>query len=616
MKRLSLIIAAVALYAAASAEISSKLNGYIGSRIDSCIENMVKARDTEPLVEPFRHLGEKGGWQTEFVGKWMLGAMASYRYNHDPELLEKINNTVTALIATQHSDGYIGNYELDDRLNAGWDIWGRKYTSLALLDHYALTGEKSSLEAARRLIDGLMNELKSQNKDIASTGNYRGMPSSSILEPVMYLYRASGDSRYLDFACYIGESLDSPDGPGLVTKALKGVPVAHRFDFPKNWWTYENGQKAYEMMSCYVGLIELGKTIGRSDYIQAACAVADNILATEINIAGSGAAFECWYNGKDRQTTPAYHTMETCVTFTWMQFLNKLWQHTHQSRYVDEFERTMYNALMAALKDDAHQISKYSPLEGRRQAGEEQCGLPINCCSANGPRAFAMIPDFAVEQSADTIWVNLYLPGTYQLESGRNKISLDIKPGFPVSGNASISMTMTKQQKMVMALRVPGWSHGHYSVTVDGTQTAASDSTGYIYVSRKFGRNTEMALDFALDTRLVELNGMQSVVRGPLVFARDSRFGDGYVDECCVIQADGNGIVETRFAENPVPWAWVTLEVPAVLGTDLEDPANSTVKYMRMCDFSSAGSDWCRTGRYRVWLTKTLNAMAQPYQKY
>ena len=89
--------------------------------------------------------------------------------------------------------------------------------------------------------------------------------------------------------------------------------------------------------------------------------------------------------------------METCVTFTWMQLCARLWRETANPMYMDEFERTMYNALMASMKRDGSQISKYSPLEGRRQPGEEQCGMHINCCNANGPRGFALIPDIAYQ---------------------------------------------------------------------------------------------------------------------------------------------------------------------------------------------------------------------------
>ena len=59
---------------------SVKIGGYVGRRIDECIEKRVKAQDVEHLVEPFRHRNESHMWQSEFWGKWIQGAIASYRY--------------------------------------------------------------------------------------------------------------------------------------------------------------------------------------------------------------------------------------------------------------------------------------------------------------------------------------------------------------------------------------------------------------------------------------------------------------------------------------------------------------------------------------------------------
>lgn len=55
----------------------------------------------------------------------------------------------------------------------------------------------------------------------------------------------------------------------LITKALQDIPVSHRSPFPNQWWSFENGQKAYEMMSCYEGLVELGKVLNEPLYLEA-----------------------------------------------------------------------------------------------------------------------------------------------------------------------------------------------------------------------------------------------------------------------------------------------------------------------------------------------------------
>lgn len=223
------------------------------------------------------------------------------------------------------------------------------------------------------------------------------MASSSALEPIVYLYNETRNEKYLDFACYIVNQWETSAGPKLISKALAGVNVADRFPPPEKWWSWENGQKAYEMMSCYDGLLELYMVTKQPEYLEAVLKTVDNIIQTEINIAGSGSAFECWYGTVERQTQPTYHTMETCVTTTWMKLCDKLLELTGNPKYADEIEKSFDNAFMVSMKYDASKIAKYSPLEGVRIAGEEQCNMHINCCNANGPGGFALIPKFGIK---------------------------------------------------------------------------------------------------------------------------------------------------------------------------------------------------------------------------
>ena len=589
------------------------IDGYIGSRIDDCIEHRVKAQDVEHLVEPFRHQNEKSRWQSEFWGKWIQGAIASYRYNRDPELYEIIRQGAEALMATQLPNGYIGNYAEEHQLKE-WDVWGRKYTTLGLVAWYDLSGDKRALEAACRVIDHLMTQVGPDNVPIVSTGNYRGMASCSILEPVIYLYKRTGEQRYFDFATYIVEQLNSQEGPQLLAKAIAETPVSGRFPHPQKWFSRENGQKAYEMMSCYEGLLEMYKITGNKLLLTAVEKTVGSIIREEINIAGSGSAFECWYGGKERQTLPTYHTMETCVTFTWMQLCNRLLQLTGDSLYADYIELTTYNALLASLKGDASQIAKYSPLEGWRAAGEEQCGMHINCCNANGPRGFALIPQFAYQVADNTIRVNLYAQSEATMTLAGKKpleVVMRQKTDYPVSDKVEIEVNPARKASFAVAVRIPAWSK-IASVEVNGQSMKGIMQGAYLPIEREWQSGDKITVKLDMRARLVEHDNHQAIVRGPVVFARDSRFGDGFVDETSVIQAK-EGYVELTPIAAP-DFAWMSFTAPAVLGTDLE--GNGSVQQIKLCDFSSAGNDWDKAKRYRVWLPKTLNAQKMPYKPY
>src|SRR6218665_1029502 len=101
----------------------------------------------------------------------------------------------------------------------------------------------------------------------------------------------------------------------------------------------------------------------------------ENIKQTEINVVGSGASSECWFGGKKLPTLPAKHYQETCVTATWIKLSQQLLRLTGEARYADAIELAYYNALLGSMKPDGTNWTKYSPLVGLRQEGEDQCKM-------------------------------------------------------------------------------------------------------------------------------------------------------------------------------------------------------------------------------------------------
>ena len=592
---------------------SVRIGGYLGEKMDLVIDKRIKAQDVEHLIEPFRHREEDNLWQSEFWGKWIQSAIAAYDYNRDPELPAILKKAVSGLLATQTPDGYIGNYSPDHQL-AHWDIWGRKYTMLGLLAYYDLTGDKEALRGAMKVADHLLTQVGPGKADIVKTGNYRGMPSSSILEPMVMLYRATGEKRYLDFAQYIVDQWETESGPKLISNAISGIPVSQRFPFPSSWWSYENGQKAYEMMSCYEGLLELYRITGRQDYLEAVIKAVDNIIEQEINIAGSGSAFECFYHGVKYQDQPTYHTMETCVTMTWMKLCFNLLRLTENSRYADQIEKSTYNALLASVKDDGTQIAKYSPLGGIRHAGEEQCGMHINCCNANGPRAFMMLPLVAITGKGNEFFINIYGSSKSELPlSGKNKVLIEQASDYPVSGDITINVNPVKSEQFTLSLRIPEWS-ANTEVTVNGEKMSNVNPGSYLKISRVWNKYDKITMKLDLTGKLITLGNNQAIFRGPVVLARDTRFRDGFIYDAAVIREEKGIVNLVPSAVNPAG-VWMSFTAPLVLGTDLEGEFRNP-KEINFCDFASAGNTWGEDSRYKVWIPRTLNVMKSDYKSY
>jgi DUF1680 family protein len=548
----------------------------------------------------------------------MLSAVSFYRYTKDPILLDSIQTAVKGLLEAQSPNGYIGNYAEKAQLQE-WDIWGRKYSMLGLLAYYDLTGERQVLDACRRMANHLIGQVAAKKINIVNTGNYRGMASSSILEPMLFLYERTRDNAYLDFAKEIVAQWETADGPQLLTKAEAGIPVAERFPHPQSmgesWFSPHNGQKAYEMMSCYEGLLELYKLTSNPRYLSAVEKTVRSIIESEINIAGSGSAFECWYQGKALQTQPTYHTMETCVTMTWMKLCQTLLCVTGNPLYADQIEVTAYNALLASLKADASEIAKYSPLEGHRHPGEEQCRMPINCCNANGPRAFALLPGFAVMQSnKEEVYINLYSNLEKELRLASKKtIRLKQETNYPVDGTTCLQLQMIKPETFTLALRIPLWSRTN-SVEVNGERLEGIVSGSYYKITRTWKTGDVIRLEMDVRGRIFRQNGHVALMKGPVVLARDSRFQDGFVDETAQITETESYVDLLPVAGKPQD-IWMAFTAPLILGTDLEGEGKHP-KQIRFCDFSSAGNTWEEKIRYRVWIPGTINVMKAEYRSY
>ncbi|HLA39556.1 MAG TPA: beta-L-arabinofuranosidase domain-containing protein, partial [Candidatus Glassbacteria bacterium] len=397
-------------------------------------------------------------------------------------------------------------------------------------------------------------------------------------------------------------------GPQLISKALEGISVAHRFPPTQNWWSWENGAKAYEMMSCYEGLCELYRCTGNPDYLQAILNTWENIRDSEINLAGGGSSQECWYGGRQRQTIPVLHPMETCVTVTWIKFCAQLLRLTGEPRFADAIEQAIYNALLGAMTPDGSDFAKYSALRGRRSLGENQCGMNLHCCNANGPRGLLVAPQVAVMASDEGPVVNLYIAGsaTVTLPSG-NRVTIVQETDYPLHETVSIRVYPEKPERFTLRLRVPQWSV-RTSISAGGAEVSEIAPGSYARITSLWepGDTVKLALD--LRGRVMrDPGGSQqiAIMRGPIVLARDSRLSGEDVDAEMQRPVAEEGFIELQPDSAAAEAFWMVYRVPMV-----EDPAggqNGEERAIRMCDFASTGDIQDASVRYRVWLPVLLD---------
>lgn len=588
---------------------STRFGGYLGRKMDLCIDNRLMAQDIERVIQPFRDKPDGNwGFRSEFWGKWYTAAVMGYAYAPTPENRAVIDRAVQELIATQDKNGYIGTY-LDENHLGEWDIWGRKYVMLGLLGYYDQTGDRAALESAMKVADNLIAEAGPESGvNIAATGwiGWKGLASSSVLEPIALLYEKTGEKRYLDFAEHIIKSWDRPNkltptGIRLVQEALNGTPL----------WKMSGAPKAYEMMSCFEGLCEMYRITGNPLYFEACHKLINTIIRDEIMIVGSASMAEIWCHGKMRQTEPMYQGMETCVTATWMKFLYQMLRLTGDSRYADELETSLYNALLAAMAPQGEWWSYYSSLMGERVHSHQQFpDVVMSCCVANGPRGLMITPSWAVMTSRDGAAINLYgqMTSTVKTPSGQ-PLGLDMKSEYPVQGHVSTTVSLPQKENFAISLRIPQWSK-QTKVKINGQPYEGYLIPGtYAAIAREWADGDKIEVDLDMRARVVDAPsgvGDAAIARGPVVLAFDTRLvprRDGVTEPPMYryeFPRDAEGYIDAKLVESPDPALWMTFEVPV---TD----ESGALHTLPMCDYASAGNTWKEGNLFRVWVQQPFD---------
>jgi DUF1680 family protein len=559
------------------------LLGRLGNHLRLSIENRLKKVDYSHLVDPFRLRNETDGrWRCEFWGKIVRSAIFSWRGQPDADLRQLIDDAVEELIATNARDGCISSYppELQTR---DWDIWGRKYVLLGLARYYLEIDPSNTVKQAMiSQLDYLMRQVGPEAKDIVECGHHDGMAASSILEPVVLVYRITGEPRFLDYALWI-VSRGGSNRHNIFTEALNGVPPAE----------LANG-KAYEMMSCFEGLAELYRETNNPDCLKALLTFYQAVRDQEIFITGAGGLKdtwgEFWDRGKLKQTQFDVGGLgETCVTTTWLKFCGQILRLSKDATVVDEMERTLYNGVLGAMLPDGSWWMHLNPTplagaSSKERAGDQIAGYGEDCCLAQGPMALAQAPWLAVMQDHQGPVVNLYenAEASLNLADG-TPVKLVISGDFPHSAKVEIAITPETAGEFCIRLRMPGWSK-RTSISVNGEDYSGKPGS-YLDIQRTWRPGDTVKMKFDLSVRVIPApdgSDRIALMRGPVVLAQDSRLGK----------------VDVPLALNPKDTVAVKTIAPAADMLETYQQTNGA----RLCDYASAGNQFRPDNQLCVWM--------------
>ena len=176
------------------------IEGLLGYRMNVNLEKRLLQIDSAILLSGFRKRPGAQTWIGEHVGKFLFSASNTYKYSNDPRIKQLLDAMVKEYIACQLPDGYLGTYLPKDYWT-DWDVWAHKYAIIGLLNYYSVTGYKPALETAKKAGDLICRTFGDEKgkRDIITAGHHAGLAPGSVLEPMVDLYRYTGEKNTLIF---------------------------------------------------------------------------------------------------------------------------------------------------------------------------------------------------------------------------------------------------------------------------------------------------------------------------------------------------------------------------------------------------------------------------------
>ena len=562
------------------------LTGWIGSRIDVNEKNRLVMMDPNRLLISYRKRPGGQEWDGEHVGKWLHAATLAWVYTGDPELRKKLDYTATELVKCQLEDGYLGTYTNDKRWT-DWDVWAHKYNLIGLITYIRHTGNMDVLPACRKLADLLCNTFgDGPGKRDLVAGHHVGMAPGSVLEPMVLMYRLTGEPRYLDFAKYVLRAYEQPNGPKIVSRLLE----LKRVD------KVGNG-KAYEMLSCINGILEMYRTTGDAKLLEACRNAWQDIVDKRLYITGGASYGEIFHDDFDLPNVN--NVGETCVTTTWLQFNAQLLRLTGESRFAEHLEHVVLNQLFGAQKPDGSAWGYYVQMEGTKPYRGLIDG---HCCLSSGPRGVALIPTFAASVDADGVVVNLYDAGTAKLTlRDGSPVMLTTETIYPSNGKIVITLDAESAAQFSFKARIPAWCRESL-VKVNGKPVDARiGDDGYAAIKRIWAKGDQVELNFKLEPRVIvgdhKNAGKVAVMYGPLVLAADEALLGTNGMQLSAIRIANADLAALSISPEPAPDTvknWSNARVFRINAVSRGKPVE-----IRLIPFADAG---CLGENYKVWL--------------
>lgn len=456
-----------------------------------------------------------GGWEApdcelrgHYAGGHYLSACAlMYASTNDDELKANATQVVSELAKCQDAlkSGYLSAFPVEffDRLRERQRVWAPFYTihkiMAGLLDMYVHCGNEQALAMDEKIaawVDGYTGSLSYEHMQRVLGTEFGGMG-----EVLANLYAVTGKEEYLEIARRFDK------------KAFFDPLASHRDEL--------KGLHVNTHIPQVIAAARLYELTGERRYRDIAQYFWEEVVSERSYCTGGTSNGEGWNSDPGKLSTElGPTTTECCCAYNMMKLTRHLFGWSPEARYMDYYERLVFNHRLGTINPEDGTMMYYLPLASGYWKNFGKPFESLWCCTGTGSEEYAKLTDTIYFHDDESIYVNLYIDSQLQWPGKGLRLKQDTR--FPEQQGTTIVVSADRPTPFTLNLRIPYWVRGG-NVKVNGTALPAFASPGsYLSLNRtwKTGDKIELSLPMDLHIAPTPDNEMvQAAMFGPLVLA-------------------------------------------------------------------------------------------------
>lgn len=443
-------------------------------------------------------------WNSETQSNWWDGYIRNVFLVDDKAGIEKVNEYVKRILATQDDDGYLGIYDKELRYNfnsENGELWSKATLYRGLLAYYEATQDKKVWQALVRAVENVMVNYPINASSPFSSGEKfnggvsHGLTFTDVLDKMCQI---TGNKKYTEYVLFLYTDFSR------TYQSEEDVQLKNILN--PNYKLKSHGVHTYEHLRPLIVAAYQNK-----DLQKALTIYLERIKKTTTPTGGP--IGDEWI--AERTADATYTGYEYCSIQELLDSYTVLLQKTGKAIIGDDIETIFYNAAqgsrnpnhscIAYLKTD-NSYEMLGTKNGEVEPDRKQTRYKYSpahqdvavCCNPNAGRISPyFIQSSWMKENENTLVATLLMPNVLETEIKGSKIRIENNTNYPHENAVHFKIQLEKPIAFILKIRKPSWT----TSIISNEKYRVEDD--FIIIERTFKKTEIINLEFKTEVSII-----------------------------------------------------------------------------------------------------------------